>query len=74
MRPNYYAIDRFEEDVAVLVDDDEHTFTTARSGLPAGVREGDVLCREGEAYRLDEAETTARRERIRRLEEKLRKK
>ncbi len=74
MSRNYYAIDRFEGESAVLVDDDERTITTARSRLPAGVREGDVLFREGEGYCLDETETTARRERIRRLEEKLRKK
>lgn len=69
----FYAIDRFEGDVAVLQDDDEHMYTVPRTDLPADVRQGDVLCRGGDGgYEAAPEETQARRERIRRLEQRLR--
>ena len=36
----YYSLDRFEEELAVLEDDDEHTLTIPRILLPEGARPG----------------------------------
>lgn len=68
----YYSIDRFEEEWAVLQDDDGRSVTVERSRLPAQARQGDLLVEKEGAYFVDEKETAARRERIRRIEQKLR--
>lgn len=68
----YYSIDRFEEEWAVLQDDDGRSVTVERSRLPAQARQGDLLTEKDGAYSVDENETAARRERIRRMEQKLR--
>ncbi|MCI8554714.1 MAG: DUF3006 domain-containing protein [Clostridiales bacterium] len=68
----FFAIDRFEEEWAVLQDDDGRSHTVKRASLPEGVRQGDVLRREGDVYQTDEAETASRRERVRQLEQLLR--
>ena len=39
----FYAVDRLEGQIAVLVGDDESTVEVPRSNLPARVREGSVL-------------------------------
>jgi hypothetical protein len=39
----FYAVDRLEGQMAVLVRDDESTVDVPRSGLPARVREGSIL-------------------------------
>jgi len=39
----FYAVDRLEGQMAVLVGDDESTVDLPRSSLPARVREGSVL-------------------------------
>jgi hypothetical protein len=43
MKTVFYAVDRLEGKVAVLVADDGSTVEVDRSGLPARVREGTVL-------------------------------
>lgn len=68
----FYAIDRFEEELAVLVDDEENTSTVERALLPEDAVQGDVLTLEEGRYRRDGEETARRRERIRRLEQLLR--
>ena len=64
----YYSLDRFEEELAVLEDDDEHTLTIPRILLPEGARPGDVLIRDGDRYSPAPDETARRREQIRRLQ------
>ena len=68
----YYSIDRFEEEWAVLQDDNGRSFTVERSCLPAQARQGEILAEKNGAYFIDENETAARRERIRRLKQSLR--
>ena len=70
----YYSLDRFEEDLVVLEDDDEQTLTVPRAQLPAAARPGDVLAKEGDRYVPAPDETARRRDEIRRLQEKLRRK
>ena len=67
-----YSIDRFEGDVAVLVDDDANTVDVMRSLLPPTAQCGDMLRYEGGCYTVDADETATRRARIRRLQDKLR--
>jgi hypothetical protein len=39
----YYAVDRFEGSLAVLVADDGTSIDVSRRALPSGVREGSVI-------------------------------
>ena len=68
----FYAVERFEAHLAVLVDVEENTCIVEREALPADVRQGDVLRREEGRFIADREETARRRERIRRLEQMLR--
>ncbi len=69
-----YSIDRFENNLAVLIGDDESVVTAALSTLPAGVRQGDLLVEIDGVFALDAAATARRREEIRALEARLRRK
>ena len=42
-RRRYYAVDRIENDLVVLIDDDGTGFLVPRSKLPAEAREGHVF-------------------------------
>ena len=68
----FYSVDRFEEDQAVLCDDDENTRVVPRAALPQGTTEGDVLIETAEGFVPDATETEARRARVRALQERLR--
>ena len=68
----FYAVDRLEEGIAVLVDDEENTLVVERTLLPADTVQGDVLRMEDGRYLPDGEETARRRERIRRQEQLLR--
>lgn len=70
----WYALDRFEEEWAVLVDDEENSVTVERERLPTAARPGDLFRLEDGCYRWDEEETRARRQKITALEQKLRRK
>ena len=65
-----YIVDRIEEDIAVLQQEALHPLPL--TALPDGVRPGDVVQSDGDGYRLDPAATAARRERIRHLQDRLR--
>ncbi len=67
----FWVVDRFEEDWAVLVSDERRSRQVRRDLLPPGVKTGDALVEQGEAFMLDEAETRARGERIRSKWERL---
>ncbi len=64
MGDSYYVIDRIEGDVAVLIEDTGEKQDAPRNSLPKGAREGSCLRKNGDAFLLDEAETTRRRQRI----------
>jgi hypothetical protein len=68
----WYAIDRFEDDQAVLQDDSENTLVVDKSLLPSDAVQGDVLIMCDGRYIHDRDETKARRERLYRLEQMLR--
>lgn len=58
----YYAVDRFEGELAVLQDDEERCVTVERTLLPAGVSQGDVLTLENGKYIHAREETQRRRD------------
>lgn len=68
----YYSVDRFEEAFAVLVDENGTSVIIERLELPTDTQVGDMLCKQGNAYVRDTEETTARREKLYRLEQLLR--
>lgn len=70
----HFSVDRFEEDYAVLVDDDGNTADVSKSVLPEKTREGSVLKYEDGKYVLDPKEEDDRRKHIISLQNKLFKK
>ena len=62
---------RIENGFAVCEQDDGSFVDLPLDRCSGTVREGDVLVYSGEGYRVDEAETTKRRERAKRLSDDL---
>jgi len=62
-----WIIDRIEDGkIAVLENPDtEETKELPRAKLPKGAKEGHVLIEDGDGLRIDQAETDARKARIR---------
>lgn len=67
-----YAIDRFEDDKAVMQDENGICFVIDKTLLPSDAVQGDVLIQCEGRYQHDRAETSARREKLYRLEQLLR--
>ena len=57
----FYSVDRIEGPLAVLQDDEGENRTVPLAELPEGLREGDVLCWEGESWRPAPEERDRRR-------------
>lgn len=81
-KPVFYAVDRFEGDVAVLVGEDTDTLDVNRSELPDGVEAGSVIRvrlspesgqPDWSSTELAEDEAAARLEKARRMLEELKK-
>ena len=66
-------IDRITETRAYIEDEDGCIRPYPRAALPAGAREGDCLTCAGGEWRVDAGETRARRERIKKRLERLKK-
>ncbi len=56
-----YGIDRFEGDIAVLVDGEGIAVSVSRAILPSGACEGDIVSFDGEKYSLDNQTTAEKR-------------
>ncbi len=69
-----YSIDRFENDIAVLIDEEKVSHNVLRTQLPAEAKAGDMCRFEDGQYCLDDDAARARREQILRLQNKLRRK
>ncbi len=67
-----YSVDRFEGDIAVLIDENETSHCVARAQLPVSAKAGDMLRFEDGLYHLDDDAARVRREQILRLQNKLR--
>ena len=59
-----YVIDRFEEGVAVLEDENKTYSSVLKTMLPVGTKEGDVLIKVGDSFLLDEDTAAEKAERI----------
>lgn len=70
----YFSLEHWEENKAVLCDDDGKTIAVDRSLLPEDAKAGELFYMENGNYCRDEDETAKRRERIWRLEQMLRNK
>ncbi len=69
-----YIVDRIENGVAVLVDDNGETLEISAKLLPEGAKESDALTKEKEGFVLCENERKIREEKAKKLLEKLFKK
>jgi len=68
-------VERFEGGFALCEDmETGGRITLAQSEIPKGVREGDVLIREGDGYAIDTAATEERRARMRSRFDRLKRK
>ena len=70
----HFSVDRFEDDVAVLVDDNGNTTDVNKTVLPDNAKQGSILRFEDGKYELDPQEEDSRRKRIASLQNKLFKK
>lgn len=66
-----YSVDRFEQEYAVLIDDDGHSVTVLISSLPNGAKPGSVLKKDNDNFVFDETETLARKKRLLNLQNNL---
>jgi hypothetical protein len=62
-----YILDRFEGGFAVLENEQGKMSNVPLQDLPAGLREGDVLCEDSGVFTYDEKSTKDRAEKIKRL-------
>ena len=69
-----YSLERFEDDLAVLCDDDRVVTAVDRTLLPETAKLGDVFYCENGRYYPDKEETAKRRSRIWQMEQLLRNK
>ncbi|MCL1859683.1 MAG: DUF3006 domain-containing protein [Oscillospiraceae bacterium] len=76
MSYKYYTIDRIEEDIAVLFDDDENKSDIPVSELPENIKESDILKFDAEnnIYTIDYESTEQRKSSLEKRFKKLFKK
>jgi len=67
MSYKYYTVDRIEEDIAVLFDDDDNKTDIPVVDLPENLKEGDILQfdEESQMYAIDTEKTEQRKANIR---------
>ena len=68
----FFSLERFEDTLAVLQDDEENTVIVDKALLPPEAVAGQIFRFCDGRYDYEEAETAKRRDRIRRLEQLLR--
>ncbi len=59
-----YGIDRFEGEIAVLVDGEGHCVNIPREKLPANAMEGDLVAMQDGEYRVLNEATEGRRKEV----------
>ena len=68
---SFFSVDRFEEDFAVLVDENGVASSVKRDALPSEIKEGSVLSYVDGKYSIDKNEEKRRRKRILSLQNKI---
>lgn len=71
---NIYSVDRIEDGLAVLLDDDDKSCAIPVDQLPFGTKEGSILRLTEVGYVLDKETENERRNKVLSLQEKLRNK
>ncbi len=66
-----FSVDRFEGDIAVLIDEQGASIEISREMLPDGCEEGEIICFDGKKYSLDIKSTEAARSEVRALLDEL---
>ncbi|HOA33388.1 MAG TPA: DUF3006 domain-containing protein [Clostridiales bacterium] len=67
-----YIIDRFEESIAVIEDDDGKMIEVNRSLLPKNAKEGSVLIKNDDgSFSVDEKMTAERRRKLKAMQDAL---
>ena len=67
-----YSIDRFEENIAVLIDEDGFRLDVPRDDLPSDIAMGDMVRLQDGVFQRDDDAAAARRARIIALQNRLR--
>lgn len=67
-----FVVDRLEENHAVLQNEQEECLVIPLDQLPSTIAPGDVIIKSEGAYTIDVEQTQLRRERLIRLQERLR--
>ncbi len=60
----YFSLDRFEENFAILEDKDRNFIKILKKILPKDAKEGDVLIKTNEKFEVDAEQTAKLREKI----------
>ncbi len=60
----YWSIDRFEDDIAIAINDRGEELKLIAKILPQNCKEGDVLYYNGTSYQIDGDETQKRRDEV----------
>ncbi len=60
----YFSIDRFEENVAIGLNDQGEEIRLSAKHLPENCKEGDVIYYDGTSYRIDAEETQKRKDEV----------
>ncbi len=60
----YWSIDRFEEDIAIALNDQGDVLQLSTKELPKDCKEGDVFYYDGTSYQIDREETQKRKDEV----------
>ena len=66
-----FSIDRFEDEIAVLIDENKEKINVSRCILPEQAAEGDILSFDGEKYVMDPAATADKKAEVKSLIDEL---
>ncbi|MHC1694298.1 MAG: DUF3006 domain-containing protein [Eubacteriales bacterium] len=67
----YFCVDRIDDEFAMLISDEGERIRIGLSKLPEGIRESSILTRSPAGYVMDEAEEKKRRDKTRKLLDKM---
>ncbi len=71
MQDGYWSVDRIENGMVILENDERQREEVPLSQLPQGIREGDILEKKGSVFYVDQAEAVRRRKKAFDLQKKL---
>lgn len=60
-------VDRFEENFAVCIDENNHVVNICINKLPDNAKEGSTILKKNDKYYIDQEDTDNRKERIEKL-------